>query len=70
MNPMDSAKWSVELKITIEASIRILNHDMTFFLIMKLTVFDSKIGVFNIRFAQNLYSKSCRYDFFLSNSGH
>ena len=49
MNPMDSAKWSVELKITIEASIRILNNDMIFFLVFKLTVFDSKIVLFNNR---------------------
>jgi len=34
MNSIDSAKWPVELKITIEASIRILNHDMTFSLFL------------------------------------
>jgi len=34
MNPMDSAKWPVGLKITIEASIRILNHDLAFSLFL------------------------------------
>jgi len=46
MDPMNSAKWSVELEIVIEASIRVLNTFFTFFF-SKLTVFDSQIGVFN-----------------------
>ena len=50
MDSMNSAKWSVELEIAIEASIRVLNMFFTFcFFFPKLTVFDSKVGVFNNR---------------------
>ena len=49
MDSMNSAKWSVELEIAIEASISVLNIFFTFFYFSKLTVFDSQIGVFNNR---------------------
>jgi hypothetical protein len=32
MDPIDSAKWSVELKITMGESISVLNNEATFFL--------------------------------------
>ena len=47
MDPMNSAKWLVELEIEIEASIRVLNIFFNLLLFSKFTVFDSQIGVFN-----------------------
>jgi len=47
MDPMNSAKWLLELEITVEAIIRVMTQLFSVF--FKLTVFDSKIGVFNNR---------------------
>ena len=64
MNPMDLAKWSVELKITMGESIRVL-HKLEIFFGFKINRFVSPNRGISRRFSAKIMLQGCRYDFFL-----
>ena len=65
MDPIDSAKWSVELKITMGESIRVL-HKIKIFFGFKINRFVSPNRGICRKLSAKKLLQSCRYGFRLS----